>query len=114
MDVLRSNGEDEMRVYAKLDLPPRRVEPEVKREDRVQLTDPRQTSTARRSARRAGPRNPQARTLPPAETARLAVELPDGLPMTKAQRIVLDPAVVARWRAEARQAEQDAAKKEGS
>ena len=106
MDVLRSNGENEARVHATVELPVRRVEPTVNQgEARVQIADPQQTSTVRRSARRAGagPRNPQAKVLPPAATAPPAVELPDGLPATKAQRVILDPEVVARWRARARE-----------
>jgi hypothetical protein len=113
--VLRSNGENEARVYATVDVPPRGVAPGVEEKERVQIVDPRQTATVRRSARRAGagPRNPQAKTLPPAETTPPAVELPDARPPTKAQRVILDPAVVARWRAQAREEEAAAKKKEG-
>ena len=77
--------------------------------ERVQVADPRQTATAPlRAARGRRPAQPPAEGVAPAETTPPAVELPDGLPATKAQRVVLDPELVARWQAEAA-----AKKKEG-
>jgi hypothetical protein len=98
--IVASNGQSEARAYLVVDVPPPGPEPALALE-RVQILDPRQTSTLVNGAVRAGsgPRNPEQRDVslpkPP------GVELPDGLPATKAQRIFLDPEVVARWRAEA-------------
>jgi hypothetical protein len=96
MRILRSNGENEARAYAKVELRPSPPAPPVDLE-RVQIVDPRDTVTVRRAAPRSGPRDPEQRVWPPPPPP--AIDLPDALPATKAQRVILDPALVARWRA---------------
>jgi hypothetical protein len=98
MQVLRSNGENEARAYVEVEVPPSPPAPAVEI-DRVRIVDPRDTVTVRRGAPRSTPPNPQQRVWPP--QAPPAVDLPDALPATKAQRVILDPALVARWRAQA-------------
>ena len=75
--------------------------------ERVLLVDPLRTPTVRRNEPRpaSGPRNLDQRAWSAPEA--LAVELPDRRPATKTQRVILDPDLVARWRADAR------AKREG-
>jgi hypothetical protein len=104
VNVLESHGRNEARAYAVLDVPPPRPEPPVVAE-RVLVVEPRATATLRRGARAAsGPRNAEQKVwpLPPPP----AVDLPDGLPADKAQRVHLDPESVARWKAEAKAKEQ--------
>jgi hypothetical protein len=102
--VLRSNGGNEERAYAVLALPPTCPEPTGEAE-RVQIVDPRHTSTVRSGDARpgSGPRNLDQKTWPPPKPP--GIELPDGLPATKQQRIYIDPALVAEWREEARMRE---------
>src|SRR5262249_18221798 len=94
-------GQNEARAYAVMEVPPPRPEPRAEA-DRVRLADPRRVATAPNGTRRPGPgpRNPDqdAWPLPPPPGA----DLPDALPATKAQRVLLDPDLVARWRAEAK------------
>ncbi len=99
--VLTSNGQNEARAYAMLEVPAPRSEPHIDLE-RVHLSDPRHVATAPSSATRAclGPRNVDQKVWPPPPPPGL--ELPDGLPADKAQRVRLDPELVARWRAEAK------------
>jgi hypothetical protein len=100
MQILISDGRNEARAYAKVVVHSSRPEPSVEME-RVQIVDPRLTSTVQLGTPSAGsgPRNPEqtvwAQPEPP------AVDLPDRLPVTKAQRVFIDPELVARWRAEA-------------
>jgi hypothetical protein len=106
MKVLRSNGGNEERAYAVLALPPTRTEPAAETE-RVRIAEPRHTSTLRRAEVRRGaePRNPDQKTWPLPEPP--GVDLPDGLPATKAQRVRIDPALAAQWREEARTKESE-------
>lgn len=98
--VLRSNGENEVRAYAVIDLRPSRREAALEME-RVRIVDPRHTSTVRRGSlgTGSGPRNAaQVAWRPPNPPG---IELPDALPATKAQRVLIDPELIATWRAEA-------------
>ena len=98
--VLRSNGENEARAYAVIDLRPSRREaaPEV---ERVRIIDPRHASTVRRCVpgTGSGPRNAAQMAWRPSKPP--GIELPDALPATKAQRVLIDPELIAEWRAEA-------------
>lgn len=96
--ILGSNGQKEARVYTVMPLPSSPPAPAVEIE-RVRLLDPRQTSTVvSGTSASTGPRNPEQRL---AQQVAPGVDLPDGLPATKAQRVLLDPELVAQWRAEA-------------
>jgi hypothetical protein len=102
--ILRSNGEDEARAYAVVELRP--SPPEVAAElERMRLIDPRHTSTVRRGSARTGarPRDPAQMAWRPPRAR--GAELPDALPATKAQRVLIDPELLAEWRAEARMKE---------
>ena len=101
MNVLESHGQNEARAYAVIDMPPSRPEPPLPSE-RVLVVDPRMTSTANSGAARtaSGPRDPSQKAWPPPPPP--AIDLPDGLPATKAQRVFIDPQLVAEWRAEAK------------
>jgi hypothetical protein len=100
--VLESNGQNEARAYAVVVVPPAHPEPEEDLE-RVQIVDPRHATTAVTGGAPAGsgPRNPEQRSPSPAKPPE--IDLPDALPATKAQRVLIDPEVVARWRAEAKE-----------
>jgi hypothetical protein len=102
--VLESNGQNEARAYAVMEVPPPRVVPPVDAE-RVQIGDPRQVVTAPSGTRRPGlgPRNAEQASWPLLGPP--GVDLPDALPATKAQRVLLDPELVARWRVEAKMKE---------
>jgi hypothetical protein len=99
--TLRSDGENEARAYVEVDVPPSRVEPTIETE-RVAVSDPRRTPTLRldERPRGSGPRNPAQTTLPGPEELR--AELPEGLPLTKAQLVIVPPELAAKWRAEAK------------
>jgi len=99
--MLSSNGEKEARAYAKAEVPPSPPEP-VMENERVQIVDPRHTVTLPSPLPRLGraPRNPEQKAWPIPRPA--GIELPDGRPATKAQRVFLDPELVAQWRAEAK------------
>lgn len=96
-----SEGQNELRVYATMDVPVSRPDPAMETE-RVLLVDPRDARTAPSSASPAntGPRNAEQAVWPPPPPP--AIDLPDGLPATKAQRIHIDPELIARWREEAK------------
>jgi hypothetical protein len=102
VNVLESHGRNEARAYAVLDVPPARPEPPMA-EERVLVVDPRTTSTVRAARAASSPRNADQKAwpLPPPP----AIDLPDGLPATEAQRVHIDPELVARWRAEAKDEE---------
>ena len=102
--VLRSNGENDARAYAVVELRPSRFEAAGEIE-RVRIVDPRHTSTVRRGAPGTGsePRNPAQMAWRPPKPP--GIELPDALPATKAQRVLIDPELLAEWRAEARMKE---------
>jgi hypothetical protein len=78
--------------------------------ERVVIVDPRRTATTPTSQQQGGggPRAPDQLRLPEPSTG---IELPDGRPLTKAQRVWVDPEVIERWKAEDRQ---DAARPEPS
>jgi hypothetical protein len=100
--VLESNGKNEARAYAVVALQPAHPEPAAELE-RVQIVDPRLAATVVTGTVPAGsgPRNPEQKLPSPAKPPE--VDLPDALPATKAQRVLIDPEVVARWRAEAKE-----------
>jgi hypothetical protein len=104
MQTLTSNGSNEARAHAVVLVRPSRPEPAVAI-DRVQIVDPRHTSTVRLGPASAGsgPRNPEQTMWAPPELP--AIDLPDGLPATKAQRVFISPELVASWRAEAKEKE---------
>jgi hypothetical protein len=106
--VLESNGMNEARAYVIVVVYPAQPEPILEHE-RVQIVDPRATSTVRSGAPcpSAGPRNPDQRVWPAAKAP--GIELPDGLPATKAQRVRIDPELMAQWRAEAAAAAKESA-----
>jgi hypothetical protein len=99
--TLCSNGEPLARAYVETAVPAPRVEPLVEAE-RVAIVDPRHTPTLHRDGkpRGAGPRNPDQKIL--AVPGELRVELPDDLPMTEAQIVIVPPELAARWREEAK------------
>lgn len=99
--VLRSNGETELRAYVVTAVPQRCGEP-VPSAARVEILDPRTTPTVQGRPVRRGPapRNPEL-TGWPAPSAPL-LDLPDGLPATKTQRVIVAPELIAQWREEAR------------
>lgn len=98
--VLRSDGELEAKAFIATPLPEPSPAPPIEPEP-VRVADPRQVPTVQlRAIRRAsGPRNPEQKehTPPPPP----AVDFPDGLPTTATQRMVFDPELIARLRAEA-------------
>jgi hypothetical protein len=97
---LRSDGALNARGYVTATVPPAPPIP-VPEAERVVIVDPRRTATTPTSERPGGnPRAPEQRLLPEPSTG---IELPDGRPLTKAQRVWVDPEVIARWKAEARQ-----------
>jgi hypothetical protein len=99
--VLFSNGANEARAYAELALPAPAAEPPTPAET-IALTEPGALPPPRveTKAAGAGPRNP-AQTVLPAE-GELEVELPEGLPLTEAQVIIVPPELAAQWREEAK------------
>jgi len=102
--MLSSNGENEARAYTTADVPRSHPEP-ITETERVQIVDPRHTLTVPSGVPCAGsaPRNPNQKVWALPKPA--GIELPDQRPATKAQRVFLDPALVAQWRAEARMKE---------
>jgi hypothetical protein len=97
---LRSDGALNARGYAIASVRPSQPSP-VPDAERVVFVDPRRTATTRASRRpSAGPRAPEQvrRPEPPP-----GIELPDERPLTKAQRVWIDPDLIAQWQAEDRQ-----------
>ena len=96
--TIRSAGERSMRGYATLRVPPPAPEPHAP-EERVVLSEPiRATQVAR--SRGAPPRNPEQTRFPAPKPP--AVELLDGRPIGKTQRIWVDPEQIAIWDEEER------------
>jgi hypothetical protein len=100
--ILRSNGEPAARAHAIATVPPPAAMP-LGETERVEITDPRRTPTLRDDRPRGpGPRDPDQKEWrapkPP------SVELPDGRPIMKAQRIYIDDELLEQWAAEARAA----------
>jgi hypothetical protein len=69
---------------------------------RVVIVDPRWTETRAEPMVRSQPRNPDQKIWPPPAPG---IELPDRRPLTKAQRIWIDPDLLAQWNQEAEDAE---------
>lgn len=101
MRTLRSNGENVARVFVRLEIPASPPGPAMQIE-RVQIVDPRHTATMPGGppSSRPEPRNPEQMVFPAPKPP--GVDLPDALPATKAQRVLLDPELIAQWRAEAK------------
>jgi hypothetical protein len=92
--VLTSDGEPEARAYAEASVP-RTQPPPPMPEARVQLVDPHETETLAGSPASSGPRNPEQMIFPAPKPP--GVELPDGRPIMKTQRIIIDPELLAQW-----------------
>ncbi len=95
--ILRSNGENEVRVHAWVTVRPSRFAPPVE-DERVVLVDPRRTETVSGPVQCSGPRNPEQKVWPAPRAP--GIELPDGRPLMKAQRIWIDPELLERWERE--------------
>jgi hypothetical protein len=98
MTLIRSNGEPSARGYAFASVRPSTPEPPSPAE-RVVLVHPARTPTLTGSRVGTGPRNPDQKVWPP--PAPPGIELPDGRPLTKAQRFRIDPELIAQWDREA-------------
>ena len=97
--IYRSNGEDSLRAYVTCDVP-RFAAPPPEPEPRVVLADPHLTATAERRVASSGPRNADERVWPRPKTP--GVQMPDARPLSKAQRFIIDPDLMAQWEDEAR------------
>ena len=95
-----TNGELAARAYALAPVPRRSVSP-VADVARVEIVDPRRAATLRTHRRASSePRDPgQNEWRAP---KRPGVELPDARPIMKAQRVFVDPELVAQWEQEER------------
>jgi hypothetical protein len=97
---LRSDGALNARGYATASVQPSPPRP-VPDAERVVFVDPRRTATTPASHRTgAGPRAPEQLRVPEPSPG---IELPDGRPLMKAQRVWIDPELLAQWDAEDRQ-----------
>jgi hypothetical protein len=96
---LKSNGELSARGYAVVEVRRGAPEPPVAPE-RVVIVRPTQTATRTGPRAGSGPRAPDQQTWPPQKGP--AIVLPDGRPLTKAQRFWIDPELLAQWDAEAK------------
>ena len=96
--TIKSNGEPSARGYAVVEVPPRAPGHPVAME-RVVIVRPTQTATRTGHRTGAGPRDLDQKAWPPQKGP--AIVLPDGRPLTKAQRFWIDPDLFARWDAEA-------------
>jgi hypothetical protein len=96
--TIKSDGALSLRGYAVVEVRPASPEPTRPR-DRIVLVSPTQTATRTGQRTGAGPRNPQQIAWPPPKGP--AIVLPDGRPLTKAQRFWIDPDLFTRWDAEA-------------
>jgi hypothetical protein len=103
--VLRSAGEPETRAYAEITVP-RTQPPPPMPEARVLIVDPQETDTLTGPPSSSGPRNPEQRVFSAPKPP--SVELPDGRPIWKAQRIIIDPELLEQWERE------EAARKEAA
>jgi hypothetical protein len=98
--IFQSNGEPVARAYAIVRVPSSVVAPIVEL-TRVEIVDPRRTATLRSDRPRSpGPREPTQKARPAPK--RPGIELPDGRPIMKTQRIFVDPELVEQWEQEER------------
>ncbi|AKT37883.1 uncharacterized protein CMC5_020260 [Chondromyces crocatus] len=99
--VLRSDGEDAVRGYAEGSIAPRPLAPTLEMErvrivEGALLIDPSPCVCPPPDARKpTGPRNPDQKHLP--QTPELGVALPERLPLTKKQPLVIDGDVLREW-----------------
>jgi hypothetical protein len=95
--TIKSDGALSHRGYAMVEA--RRASPEpTMAHERIVLVNPTQTATRTGLRAGAGPRNPEQMAWPPPKGP--AIVLPDGRPLTKAQRFWIDPDLFTRWDAE--------------
>jgi hypothetical protein len=98
--TFQTNGEPVARAYAIVRVPSPIAAPLVELA-RVEILDPRRTVTLRADRpQRPGPRDPAQNEWRGAK--RLRVELPDGRPILKTQRVFVDPELVEQWEQEER------------
>jgi hypothetical protein len=98
--TFQTNGESIARAYAIVRVPSPIAAPLVELA-RVEIVDPRRTVTLRVDRPQGlGPRDPAQNEWRGAK--RLRVELPDGRPILKTQRIFVDPELVEQWEQEER------------
>lgn len=96
--IFQTNGDLAARAYA-VGRPPPPIVPPVVEIERVEILDPRRTVTLLSDR----PRCPGARDPAQMEwrgVKPLRVELPDGRPIMKAQRVFVDPDLVEQWEQE--------------
>jgi hypothetical protein len=99
--TLSSDGEPSARAYAVVIMPSRTTPEPLMEPDRVVITDPHRTVTVGAGATASsGPRDPEQTQ--PLRAKSPGIELPDGLPLSKAQRIWVDPDQIAAWEEEER------------
>ncbi|WP_437598184.1 hypothetical protein WMF28_36405 [Sorangium sp. So ce590] len=94
--AIQSQGEDEARAYAVGEVAPRPPHPTVEME-RIQIEDPRRVPAPREGARRGGGARNPAQRAPLADVGAPGVSMPEGLPVTKRQPIVIDSEILAEW-----------------
>ena len=98
--TFQTNGEPVARAYAIVRVPSPIVAPLVELA-RVEILDPRRTVTLRVDRPQGpGPRDPAQHAWRGAK--RLRIELPDGRPILKTQRVFVDPELVEQWEQEER------------
>jgi hypothetical protein len=98
--TFQTNGEPTARAYAIVRVPSPIAAPLVELA-RVEIVDPRRTVTLRVDRPRGpGPRDPAQKEWRGAK--RLRVELPDGRPILKTQRVFVDPELIEQWEQEER------------
>ena len=102
MRRLCSEGQSQASAYVEVEVPPSRVEPTLDMQ-RVELLEPSETPEPPHDAppKSTGPRNPH-QTRAPTDKDEPRIELPEGLPLTAAQRVFVPPELAAEWREEAR------------
>ncbi|XXT17845.1 hypothetical protein WME94_47185 [Sorangium sp. So ce429] len=94
--AIQSQGEDAAKAYAVGEVAPQPLHPTLEME-RVHIEDPRRVPPPRGDARRGGgARNPEQRA-PLADVGAPGVAMPEGLPVTKRQPIVIDSEILAEW-----------------
>ena len=98
--TFQTNGEPVARAYAIVRVPSPIVPPVVELA-RVEILDPRRAVTLHGDrARGRGPRDPAQKEWRGAKRPR--VELPDGRPILKTQRVFVDPELIELWEQEER------------